>query len=88
MTSGTLTEILLEDWETFTHVDVTDGWVIDALFFYSNLRAYAAIGNNPSASTIRPVPLFDVLYFSGSAYWHDELRVTKIQAHREGCNGF
>ena len=69
--SGTLTEILLGDGETFTHVDVLDGKVIDVLFFNSNLRAYGAIGNNPFESMTRTVALVDVLYFSGSAYWHD-----------------
>ena len=88
MPSGTLTEICLEDGESFTHVDVMDGWVIDILHFHSNLRAHDAVGYNPSQSTTRTVPLKDVIYFSGAAYLHDELRVTKFLPHREDCDSW
>ena len=63
-----------------------DGWVIDILHFHSNLGAHEVIGYNLYQSTTRTVPLGHVTYFSGAAYFLDELSVTKILAHRENCD--
>ena len=81
---GVFSEILLNQGETFIHLNGRAGWIIDCLEFISNRRTYPVAGV-PDVTYTKYVPLNGLLYFSGTAGEHMGIRVTSLTAHRNTC---